>query len=280
MARGVALFLLESAVGAPNYFHYLKTGDEANYDSVAAVADGVSVFKWNGTEAGVADMQADVCAHNVIEWEAGSPTVYPATDVWNAYDAVYFVAQGNVSISVQGETKTLRTGDTLWVQAGVAHSGFTPVDNRQGVVLDALKTPFEPKSVVEAGPPVTNSSQSYRFYMASEELTPPDVTKIHGPNEHYEWYGSNSDPDVLHVWWKPSALMPCHSHHEGALYVPAWGAMCFEGESERSGSCLSAGEARWTKPDYEYSNEAAGAAGSEIVVMNIHTGPAMCRAVV
>lgn len=257
---------------APDYFHFIKEGSEANFDSQESVADGVSLFKWSGTAAGIEDMQKDVCAHNVLQWDAGSVTPYPPAESWHSYDTVYFVNQGNVTITVEGETKTMKTGDTLWVQAGVSHSSLVPVDNRAGVIVNALKTPFEPQLT---SPPATGKGQ-HRFYMASEDLTPPDVHRMHDINQHDEWMGKAADPDVLHVWWRPNGRMPCHSHGEGALYVTAWGMMCFNGETK---DCRIAGEARWTKPHYEYANEQAGPEGSEIVVMNIHTGPRMCHAV-
>jgi len=50
-------------------------------------------------------------------------------------------------------------------------------------------------------------------------------------------------------------------------------------EGERDG-CVVAGDARWAKPGYQYSNEAAGAEGSEIIVLNIKSNPSMCRALV
>lgn len=273
------LFALPAAsVELPDYFHFVKSGSEANFDSKTAVADGVNVFRWAGTEAGIADMKQGVCAHNVIEWDAGSSTVYPETEAWHSYDIVYFIAQGNATVTVEGETKTMKTGDTLWVQAGVQHSSFTPVDNTAGTIVDALKTPFDPQT---STPPASSAfaGAKHRFYMASEDLTPPKV--FHGPNAHYEWYGKAEDPDVLHVWWPSNAHMPCHSHAEGALYVTGWGSMCFAGErASPSDSCVRAGDARWTRPHYQYSNEAAGSDGSEIIVMNIKSNPAMCHALV
>jgi mannose-6-phosphate isomerase-like protein (cupin superfamily) len=261
----------------PNYFHFIKYGPSANFDSRTSVADGVAVYRWNGTSAGIADMQDDVCAHNVLEWDAGSVTPYPAAEVWHSYDMIYFVAQGNVTITVAGETKTMKTGDTVWVQAGVHHSSLVPVDNQAGTIVDALKTPFEPQ--LSSAPSLFSSAFGHRFYMASEDLTPPDVAHLPDINQHDEWFGKGSEIDVLHVWWKPNAKMPCHSHDNGALYVTGWGKMCFAGETTEA-DCRTAGEARWTKPQFEYSNEAAGPEGSEIVVMNIHTNPSMCRRVV
>jgi mannose-6-phosphate isomerase-like protein (cupin superfamily) len=273
----------------PNFFHYM-TGDGANFDSKQSVGDGVTLFKWKGTAAGIADMRKGVCAHNVLEWDAGSSTPYPTGSAWHSYDTVYFVAQGNVTITVEGVTKTMKTGDTVWIQAGVNHSSLVPVDNKVGALVDALITPYEPKLTTPPSfapaakfpPPSPSpgpSNLKHRFYMASEDLTPPDVEKIQGPNDHYEWYGSGSDPDVLHVWWKPNSNMPCHSHAEGALYVPAWGEMCFSGETS-GGGCRKTGEARWTKPGYEYSTEKGGPKGSEIIVMNIKSNPSMCWAMV
>jgi len=270
---GVFAFV-PTVLAVPNYFHFVKNGNLANYDSTQVVADGVSLFKWNGTTDGVSDMGNDVCAHNVIEWEAGSSSSFPPTSVVHHYDTTYFVAQGSVSITVAGVSKTMKKGDTVWIQAGLSHSSLVPVDNDEGVIVDALKTPFEPQSskdsLVQGG--------EYRFYMASEDLTPP--TTFHGPNDHYEWYSTGaSDPDVLHVWWKPSASMNCHSHNEGALYVAGSGKMCFAGE-RNDDSCLLAGDARWTKPHYQYSNEAAGSEGAEIIVLNILSNPSRCQAVV
>jgi len=262
-----------SVLATPNYFHFVKNGVGANYDSKHVVGEGVSVFKWNGTIDGISDMQTDVCAHNVIEWDAGSSTPYPPTSVWHQFDTTYFVAQGSVSVTVGGVSKTMETGDTVWIQAGLSHSSFIPVGNTKGVIVDALKTPFEP---LDSQAP--SESFEHRFYMASEELSPP--TTFHGPNAHYEWWSTGaSDPDVLHVWWKPSASMNCHSHNEGALYVTGSGKMCFAGERDDD-SCLLAGEARWTKPHYEYTNEAAGSEGAEIIVLNIESNPSFCRAIV
>jgi len=260
-------------LAAPTNFHYQRSGIGANYDSKSVAADGVTVFKWNGTEVGIADMSKDVCAHTIIEWEPGSVTPFPSADSFHAYDTVYFVAQGNVSITVGNTTKTMKAGDTVWIEASVSHSSLVPSDNLVGAVVTALKVPFEPK----LAPVSTNdTSASYRFYMASEELKYPD--HFSGPNDHYEWYGEASDPDVLHVWWPPDTLMPCHSHAEGALYVTAWGSMCFAGETASGNDCRTTGEARWTNSSYQYSNEASGDDGAEIIVMNIHTGPKMCRA--
>jgi mannose-6-phosphate isomerase-like protein (cupin superfamily) len=256
---------------APDSFHYQKTGSGANFDSKAVVADGVTLLKWNGTAAGIADMSKDVCAHTIIEWDGGKSTAYPATEVVHSYDTVFFVAQGNITITVGNTAKTMKTGDTVWIAAGVSHSSLVPVDNVVGTVVTSLKVPFEPQAVA---PPTGDASAEYRFYMASEGLHYPSV--FHGPNDHYEWYGKSSDPDVLHVWWPANSQMGCHSHAEGALYVTAWGSMCFNGETTSGNDCRITGEARWTNPSYQYSNEAAGSGGAEIVVMNIHTGPKFC----
>jgi len=256
---------------APDSFHYQKTGSGANFDSKAVVADGVTLLKWNGTAAGIDDMSKDVCAHTIIEWDGGKSTAYPATEVVHSYDTVFFVAQGNVTITVGNTAKTMKTGDTVWIAAGVSHSSLVPVDNVVGTVVTSLKVPFEPQAVAT---PTGNASAEYRFYMASEGLHYPSV--FHGPNDHYEWYGKSSDPDVLHVWWPANSQMGCHSHAEGALYVTAWGSMCFNGETTSGNDCRITGEARWTNPSYQYSNEAAGSGGAEIVVMNIHTGPKFC----
>merc|ERR1712070_74074 len=260
-------------LAAPNTFHYQKSGSDANYDTKTVVADGVTLFKWNGTEAGVLDMSVAVCAHNIIEWEAQSVTPFPPSDAVHDYDTVYFVAQGNVTLTVGDTTKTMKAGDTVWIEAGVSHSPLVPSDNLVGAIVTALKVPFEPQLTAE---PTDAASTQYRFYMASEELTYP--THFRGPNDHYEWYGKASDPDVLHVWWPADTQMPCHSHPEGALYVTAWGSMCFAGETASGNDCRYSGEARWTNPSYEYSNEASGDDGAEIIVMNIHSGPQMCRA--
>jgi len=256
---------------APDSFHYQKTGSGANFDSKAVVADGVTLLKWNGTAAGIADMSKDVCAHTIIEWDGGKSTAYPATEVVHSYDTVFFVAQGNITITVGNTAKTMKTGDTVWIAAGVSHSSLVPVDNVVGTVVTSLKVPFEPQAVAT---PTGDASAEYRFYMASEGLHYPSV--FHGPNDHYEWYGKSSDPDVLHVWWPANSQMGCHSHAEGALYVTAWGSMCFDGETTSGNDCRITGEARWTNPSYQYSNEAAGSGGAEIVVMNIHTGPKPC----
>jgi len=273
-------FVVAASVGTlvtaetPDYFHFVKSGSSSNFDSQDEVVDGVTLFKWKGTETGISDMMTGVCAHNVLEWDVGVHTAYPAVIQWHTYDMIYFVAAGNVTVSVEGESKTMKSGDTLWVQAGVSHSGFSPVDNQVGTIVDILKVPFEPQ-ITEAPASVNVKSGQHRFYMASEDLVPPTV--FHGPNDHYEWWGSGVEPDVLHVWWPQNSKMPCHSHAEGALYVTAAGSMCFEGE--RVG-CVMAGDARWTKPGYQYSNEAAGAGGSEIIVLNIKSNPSMCRALV
>lgn len=270
-----ATILLAPFLGlaAPTNFHYQKTGSEANYDAKTVAADGVTLFKWNGTEAGVQDMSVDVCAHTIIEWEAQSLTPFPPSDAVHAYDTVYFVAQGNITITVGSTTKTMKAGDTVWIEAGVSHSSLVPSDNEVGAIVTALKVPFEPQ--VTAVPTNAESTQ-YRFYMASEELQYP--THFRGPNDHYEWYGEASDPDVLHVWWPADTLMSCHSHPEGALYVTGWGSMCFAGETISGNDCRTTGEARWTNPSYQYSNEASGDDGAEIIVMNIHSGPQRCRA--
>jgi mannose-6-phosphate isomerase-like protein (cupin superfamily) len=270
-----ATILLAPFLGsaAPTNFHYQKTGSEANYDEKTNPADGVTLFKWKGTEAGVQDMSADVCAHNIIEWEAQSVTPYPPSDAVHAYDTVYFVAQGNLTITVGSTTKTMKAGDTVWIEAGVSHSSLVPSDNDAGAIVTALKVPFEPQ-LTDA--PTDAASTQFRFYMASEELQYP--THFRGPNDHYEWYGKGSDPDVLHVWWPADTLMNCHSHPEGALYVTAWGSMCFAGETISGNDCRISGEARWTNPSYQYSNEASGDDGAEIIVMNIHSGPQMCHA--
>lgn len=267
------LAFVPAVLAVPNYFHFVKNGDEANYDSRQVVADGVSLFKWNGTVDGISDMGNDICAHNVIEWEAGSISSFPPASVWHQYDTTYFVARGSVSITVDGVSKTMKKGDTVWIQAGLSHSSLVPVDNDEGIIIDALKTPFDPQSSQSP-----SQKGEHRFYMASEELTPP--TTFQGPNDHYEWYSTgSSDPDVLHVWWKPSAAMNCHSHNEGALYVAGSGKMCFAGE-RNDDSCLLAGDARWTKPRYQYSNEAAGSEGAEIIVLNIQSNPSRCQAMV
>jgi len=273
MIRAATCLIVPTLVSAaPNSFHYQKSGSGANFDSKAVVADGVTIFKWSGTATGIADMSKDVCAHNILEWDAGSVTPYPSIDAVHAYDTVFFVAQGNVTIAVGSTTKTMKAGDTVWIEAGVSHSSLVPVDNQVGVVVTALKAPFEPRTSAASA---DVASTQYRFYMASEELKPPTV--FHGPNDHYEWYGTASDPDVLHVWWPANAKMGCHSHAEGALYVTAWGSMCFAGETTSGNDCRTTGEARWTNPSYQYSNEAAGSGGSEIIVMNIHTGPKRCH---
>jgi len=274
MMRVASIFVAPfSVLAAPDTFHYQKSGVEANYDVKTVVADGVTLSKWNGTEAGIADMSTDVCAHNIIEWEAQSVTPYPPSDAVHEYDTVYFVAQGNVTITVGSTTKTMKAGDTVWIEAGVSHSSLVPSDNTVGAIVTALKAPFEPQMTVE---PTAAASTQFRFYMASEELQYP--SHFRGPNDHYEWYGEASDPDVLHVWWPANTVMPCHSHPEGALYVTAWGSMCFAGETASGNDCRTAGEARWTNPSYQYSNEASGADGSEIIVLNIHSGPQRCRA--
>jgi len=240
MMRTASILLAPfSCLAAPNAFHYQKSGVEANYDVKSVVADGVTLFKWNGTEAGIADMSTDVCAHNIIEWEAQSVTPYPPSDAVHEHDTVYFVAQGNVTITVGSTTKTMKTGDTVWIEAGVSHSSLVPSDNTVGAIVTALKAPFEPQMTAE---PTAAASTQYRFYMASEELHYP--SQFHGPNDHYEWYGEASDPDVLHVWWPANTVMPCHSHAEGALYVTAWGSMCFAGETSSGNDCRTAGEAR------------------------------------
>jgi len=274
MMRVVKAILVPLISAAPDSFHYQKTGSGANFDSKDVVADGVTLLKWIGTEAGIADMSKDVCAHTIIEWDAGKSTAYPATDVVHLSDTVFFVAQGNITITVGKTTKTMKAGDTVWIAAGVSHSSLVPVNNVVGTVVTSLKVPFEPQAV--ASPADDDSSTGYRFYMASEELHYPSV--FHGPNDHYEWYGKSTDPDVLHVWWPANAQMGCHSHAEGALYVTAWGSMCFDGETISGNDCRITGEARWTNPSYQYSNEASGSGGAEIVVMNIHTGPKQCRA--
>jgi mannose-6-phosphate isomerase-like protein (cupin superfamily) len=271
MMKIVASLTIPLVSAAPDSFHYQKTGSGANFDSKAVVADGVTLLKWNGTAAGIADMSKDVCAHTIIEWDGGKSTAYPATEVVHSYDTVFFVAQGNITITVGNTAKTMKTGDTVWIAAGVSHSSLVPVDNVVGTVVTSLKVPFEPQAVAT---PTGDASAEYRFYMASEELHYPSV--FHGPNDHYEWYGKSSDPDVLHVWWPANSQMGCHSHAEGALYVTAWGSMCFNGETTSGNDCRITGEARWTNPSYQYSNEAAGSGGAEIVVMNIHTGPKFC----
>jgi len=274
MMRVASIFLAPVlGLATPDAFHYQKIGAGANYDVKTVVADGVTLFKWNGTEAGIADMSKDVCAHNIIEWEAQSVTPYPPSDAVHAYDTVYFVAQGNVTITVGATTKTMKAGDTVWIEAGVSHSSLVPSDNTAGAIVTALKAPYEPQMTVT---PTDAESTQFRFYMASEELHYP--TQFRGPNDHYEWYGEGSDPDVLHVWWPANTQMPCHSHPEGALYVTAWGTMCFAGETDSGTDCRTSGEARWTNPSYQYSNEASGDEGSEIIVMNIHSGPKQCRA--
>jgi mannose-6-phosphate isomerase-like protein (cupin superfamily) len=271
MMKVVKSLTIPLVSAAPDSFHYQKTGSGANFDFKDVVADGVTLLKWNGTAAGIDDMSKDVCAHTIIEWDGGKSTAYPATEVVHSYDTVFFVAQGNVTITVGNTAKTMKTGDTVWIAAGVSHSSLVPVDNVVGTVVTSLKVPFEPQAVAS---PTSDDNAENRFYMASEELHYPTV--FHGPNDHYEWYGKSSDPDVLHVWWPANGQMGCHSHAEGALYVTAWGSMCFDGETTSGNDCRITGEARWTNPSYQYSNEAAGSGGAEIVVMNIHTGPKPC----
>jgi len=120
-----------------------------------------------------------------------------------------------------------------------------------------------------------NGDLMHRFYLATD-LTPPSPTS-RGRIHHYEWYAqAESDIDVLHVWWDIGAAIGCHSHPEGALYVPSWGEICFFGE--KPSDCRIAGEARWTRPGFEYDYEGTGPEGTQIVVLNAHSGPKMCAA--
>merc|ERR1711964_341886 len=59
-----------------------------------------------------------------------------------------------------------------------------------------------------------------------------------------------------------------------ALYVPASGQICFSGEAPSD--CVKAGEARWARPGYAYSNEGTlDSEGAEIIVLNTESGPNM-----
>lgn len=261
------------SAGMPNYFHYIKAGSLANYDEKEDVAEGVEVFRWAGTDEGVEDMQKGVCAHTIIEWDSGVTTPYPSSDSVHSTPTTFFVSKGNVTVTVGSETKVMKTGDTLWVNTGVTYSSLVPTDAvDDATIVVALKEVFDPAPASLAS---AVEGSDYRFYMASEDLKPPVIANIR-QNSHYEWYGTGSQPDVLHVWWGYNSQMPCHSHAEGALYVTGWGSMCFAGETDGD-SCIGPGEARWTKPGYEYSNEASGDAGAEIVVMNIASNPSQCR---
>jgi mannose-6-phosphate isomerase-like protein (cupin superfamily) len=238
----------------------------------------VTLTKWDGSEKGIVDMATGYPAHNCIEWEAGSATPYPSSNVKFSYDTTYFVAQGNVSITVDGVSKTIHTGDTLWIKAGTVHSAITPVDNKAGVILDACAKPYMPEAASEMSLGrgfAANGDLTHRFYLATD-LKPPSPTS-RGMIHHYEWYAqATSDIDVLHVWWDIGASIGCHSHPEGALYVPSWGEICFF--SEQPSDCRVAGEARWTRPGFEYDYEGTGPEGTQIIVLNAHSGPQMCEA--
>jgi len=288
----------DGGVSGKDYYHFVKEGNGTNFASKKQVAYGVTLFKWNGTEEGIKDMTNAYPAHNCIEWEAGSVTPYPSTNVTFSEDTIYYVAKGNVTISVGGnsssgskwETKTIHEGDTLWIRAGTVHSSIVPVDNQNGVIVDALYKPYEPKLEALRFPPApappSNASSlhgSHRFYLATD-LTSPN-TSSRGVIHHYEWYaypydGSiypfTMDVDILHVWWDIGAKIGCHSHPEGALYVPSWGEICFT--SEQPTDCRIAGEARWTRKGYEYDYEGTGPIGTQIIVVNAHSGPKMCAA--
>lgn len=284
----------DGGVSGKDYYHFVKSGTGTNYASREEVAKGVTLFKWNGTEDGIKDMTHYYPAHNCIEWEAGSVTPYPPSTVTFAEDSIYFIAKGNVTFTVYGntsETRTMHEGDTVWVKAGTPQSSFVPVDNRNGTMVTPLYKPYKPEAVGEPfrfppAPPPSNASTlhgDHRFYLATD-LTPPDPSS-RGVIHHYEWYAYPydastypfvNDVDILHVWWDIGAKIGCHSHQEGALYVPAWGEICFT--SEEPTDCRTAGEARWTRSGYEYDYEGTGPIGTEIIVVNAHSGPKMCAA--
>jgi mannose-6-phosphate isomerase-like protein (cupin superfamily) len=280
-------------VSGKDYYHFVKEGTGANYASKDDVADGVTLFKWNGTEEGIKDMTMHYPAHNCIEWEAGSVTPYPSTNVSFGEDTIYYVAKGNVTITVFGtmtETNTIGEGDTLWIKAGAVHSSIVPVDNQNGVIVDALYKPYDPITHLprrlQPGPAPAPSPPSlvhgtHRFYLATD--LPLPAASSRGQIHHYEWYADpydgskfpfTDDIDILHVWWDIGAHIGCHSHQEGALYVPSWGEICFIGEYPSD--CRIAGEARWTRSGYNYDYEAAGPNGTQIIVLNAHSGPLGC----
>lgn len=288
-------------VSGKDYFHFVKEGNGTNYASKEKVGKGVTLFKWNGTEEGINNMTMHYPAHNLIEWEAGSKTPYPSTNVTHDTDTIYFVAKGNVTITVYGnttDTRSMGEGDTVWIKAGTKHSSIVPIKNTKGTMVTPLYKPYAPKAVHEVrhdrrlqpGPAPAPSPPSmlkgtHRFYLATDLALPDPSSR--GVIHHYEWYAYpydgtvfpfHDDVDILHVWWDIGAEIGCHSHFEGALYVPSWGQICFTGEWDggESTGCRSAGEARWTRSGYNYDYERAGPNGTQIIVLNAHSGPLAC----
>jgi len=271
----MAMLLVSAADSSPvigiagkDYLHYTST----NYDTRRTVADGVVLTTWNGTQLGQIDLSLGPPAFNLLEWENTSTTGYPASAAWHRMDTLFFVVEGNITVTVDegsaAQTVKLGRSDTLWVRAGTVHSPLVPAAG--GCKVITAITPFDPLLSAPPTPPpeITRSSDAhFRTYLDK------DAKRTGDPVDHFQWNSNTlSDPSVLNVIWKPNTSLPLHYHAEGALYIPSWGKLCFAGE--KPSPCRVGGEARWTRPGYRYAGEATlEDEGTQIIVLNTESPP-------
>ena len=118
----------------------------------------------------------------MLEWDAGAIAAYPTSAAWHCGNVVYVVIDGNVTVTVENETRTLVQNDVLWVRAGTPHSPFAP--SGAGARMLSFVAPYAPRydDAPETPSELAKSDDlSHRFYLeAWRSYSSNDV-------DHFEW---------------------------------------------------------------------------------------------
>merc|ERR1712232_763977 len=179
-------------------------------------------------------------------------------------DAVWYVANGTLSVDLLGKKVELEAGNALWVASGVPLGPFTYVSGAPQLfeVGSDWNPNFEQAPVF--GLHEKQSAARYRLYdfNSANWTVDPHVLGGDCELEHcateklFEATGAG-DPHLLVDRWIPDQHMPGHQHPCSAVYIPISGQICYT-ENARGlplGRCLSPGEVRWVRPGHFYPAE-------------------------